>query len=135
MPRDADQTLPSPLTHHAELEEIFPKKSTCCRLQILAAEEVLGNDFKVTGKRRQRGQTSTKELETALLELCKALAELERMQWEEPIFEPLQRSTTLEVGKVLQDFGQPCRRNGQVLRVFEVPRFPCGDRLGGRNPS
>jgi hypothetical protein len=118
-PRDADQPLPSLSALHPRLEDII-KKYKCCHFQILAAEEVLGNDFKVTRKRRQRGQTSTEELETALLELGKALAELERVQWEEPIFEPLPRSTASDVGKVLQDLDSFA---GEVDKLSEYLRF------------
>jgi hypothetical protein len=118
-PPDADQPLPSLSTLHAKLGEII-KKYTCYYLQILAAEEVLGNDFDVTRKSQQRGQTSTEELEAVLLELGKALTELERVKWEAPTFEPLQRSIISDVGKVLQDLDSFA---GKVDELSEYLRF------------
>jgi hypothetical protein len=128
-PPDADQPLLPLSTLHAKLGEIV-KRYACCHLQILAAEEVLGNGFDATRKSQHRGQTSTEELGAALLELGKALAELETVKWETPIFEPLQRSTISDVGKVLQDLDSFAGKVDKALRVFEVSRFPCGTRLG-----
>lgn len=118
-PPDADQPLPSLSTLHTKLEEIT-NKYACCHLQILAAEEVLGNDFDFTRKSQRRGQTSTEELEIALLDLVEALAGLERVKWEAPIFEPLQRSTISDIGKVLQDLDSFV---GEVDKLSEYLRF------------
>lgn len=118
-PPNADQPLPSLSTLHAKLGEIV-QKYTCCYRQIIAAEEVLGNDFDVTFKSQQRVLTSTKKLKPTLFKLGKALTELERVQWKESIFEPFQTSTTSDVGKVLQDLDSFA---GEVVKLSEYLRF------------
>ena len=55
-----------------------------------------------------------------MLELVEALAGLERVKWEAPIFEPLQRSTISDIGKVLQDLDS---FSGEVDKLSEYLRF------------
>jgi hypothetical protein len=115
---DADQPLPSLSTLHAQLKKIA-EKYICCHRQIVAAGQVLRKDFDIGFKSRRRVLTFIK-LEPTLLKLINALTELDEIQWTEFPFKPLQRSTTSDIGKVLQDLDSFA---GEVNKLLEYLRF------------
>jgi hypothetical protein len=86
---------------------------------LAAAGEVLRKDFGVKRK-SQRVLTSTEKLEPTLGRLVNALTDLDKVQWKGFLFEPLQRNTASDIGKVLQDLDSFV---GEVNKFLEYLRF------------
>jgi hypothetical protein len=77
MPPEANTPLPSMSAHQTAVRELEDKYA-CFNLQIVAAEEVLGEDL--TRETQGRGRNAHVQMKIALLELHRALEELDKVQ-------------------------------------------------------